>query len=162
MFSKSLKPVSIQNTYGARFSTEDLACAFSAQHLQSWPDSERGNNPLSPLWSLETAFFKEDTAVIFTLFPLSRQREAYREASGEQRLTFSILTLSCMLSPSQEFGEKPAHEHECCGVAARSIHGGGNFPPGWKAAGSPRRLPASSRQGRLRAGRGRGAGEAEI
>ena len=146
---------------------EDLVCTFSAQYLQSWPDFERGSNSSSLLWPLETAFFKEDAAVIFTLFPLSHQCETHREASGEQQLTLPILITQESVSPNQEFGEKPAHEHKFCCITVCSICGGGNFLPGRKAAESPRLLPASclpasSRQGRLRAGRGWGAGEGEI
>lgn len=57
LFSKSLQSVSLQNTYGARFSSEALACVFSAHYLQSWPDSRRDSSLLSLLWPVETACF---------------------------------------------------------------------------------------------------------
>lgn len=57
----------------------------------------------SPLWSLETAFVKEDTAVIFTLFPLSHQCRTHKEASGEQQLMFPILITLESASPNWEY-----------------------------------------------------------
>lgn len=75
------------------------------------------------------------------------------EASGEHELPFPILTTQESVSPKQEFGEQPAHEHKFCCITACSSHGGGNFLPGRKAVESPGLLLASA------AGRGWGLGK---
>lgn len=138
MFSTSQKTVSIPNTHTARFSAWALACTFSAQYPQPWPDC-KGQWLALPAPSVQPAFCREPvgTAAIFTLFPLSHQHTRHRENPQSHSFLFPSLSHVRVHLSFRNFGRSPSLITSFAVLQVCSTDGRGNFLPGRKARSRP-------------------------